>query len=245
LLLQRGASLQAPGLEGQTALHLAVALGHAECLRHLLDRGANPNAEIHRPVKPAFLARIRGGTMRWVLLNDTRVTPVMIAADSGCHAVVKLLLAHGAHAETCTRPSQMWPMNFASRKNDVKTMRALLGKDPDHEPRRIVVDLSDQYARVYDAAGNEIFTTKVSTGRSGFSTPTGEFVISNKHREWTSTLYHASMPFFQRLNCADFGMHQGNVPDYPASHGCIRVPYGKASELFKLTEVGDRVEIVP
>ena len=98
---------------------------------------------------------------------------------------------------------------------------------------------------MFDADGNEIFATKVSTGRKGFATPTGDFVITNKHRAWTSTIYHASMPYFQRLSCSDFGLHEGNVPGYPASHGCIRVPAGNAAKLFTMTQAGDRVRIVP
>jgi lipoprotein-anchoring transpeptidase ErfK/SrfK len=57
--------------------------------------------------------------------------------------------------------------------------------------------------------------------------------------------YHASRPYFQRLSCGDFGLHQGNVPGYPASHGCIRVPAGIAARLFELTRTGDRVRIPP
>ena len=107
------------------------------------------------------------------------------------------------------------------------------------------VHLAEQRARLLDADGKELFTTRVSTGRKGFSTPTGEFVITDKNRDWTSTIYHASMPYFQRLNCSDFGLHQGNVPGYPASHGCIRVPEGNAAKLFTLTQAGDRVVILP
>jgi lipoprotein-anchoring transpeptidase ErfK/SrfK len=53
------------------------------------------------------------------------------------------------------------------------------------------------------------------------------------------------MPYFQRLSCSDFGLHQGVVPGYPASHGCIRVPAGNAAKLFTMTEAGDRVRILP
>jgi lipoprotein-anchoring transpeptidase ErfK/SrfK len=154
-------------------------------------------------------------------------------------------LASGAKTEVWTKPSRMWPINIAARKSDVKMMRALLGKDPDVEQRRIVVDLSDQKAWIFDSSGLELYSTKISSGKSGFSTPTGTFAITNKYKTWTSTLYDASMPFFQRLSCGDFGFHQGNVPGYPASHGCIRVPYGNANKLFTLTELGDRVEIRP
>jgi lipoprotein-anchoring transpeptidase ErfK/SrfK len=136
-------------------------------------------------------------------------------------------------------------MNFAISRSDVKMMRLLLGQDPYREQRVIEIRLTEQQARMYDNQGNEIFTTKISTGRQGFSTRTGEFVITNKYRDWTSTIYHASMPYFQRLSCSDFGMHQGYVPGYPASHGCIRVPVGNAAKLFSLTQVGDRVTILP
>jgi lipoprotein-anchoring transpeptidase ErfK/SrfK len=53
------------------------------------------------------------------------------------------------------------------------------------------------------------------------------------------------MPFFQRLSGSDFGLHQGNLPGYPASHGCIRLPAKNAAKLFSMTSEGDRVRIVP
>jgi lipoprotein-anchoring transpeptidase ErfK/SrfK len=53
------------------------------------------------------------------------------------------------------------------------------------------------------------------------------------------------MPFFQRLSASDFGFHVGYVPNYPASHGCIRMPDHAALKLFTMTRVGDYVEIVP
>jgi lipoprotein-anchoring transpeptidase ErfK/SrfK len=124
-------------------------------------------------------------------------------------------------------------------------MRLILGKDPYKEDRHIVLSLGEQRARVYDAEGNEIFSTRVSSGKKGYATRQGEFAITDKHRHHTSNLYHSSMPYFQRLSCGDFGFHYGNVPDYPASHGCIRLPMDSAQKLFAITEVGDRVTIKP
>jgi len=40
-------------------------------------------------------------------------------------------------------------------------------------------------------------------------------------------------------------MHQGVVPNYPASHGCIRLPEEAAVKLYGVTVTGDRVSIVP
>ena len=231
--------------EGQAPLHLAIALRHPSMVASLLKNGASANTPFVTPVRPAFLKQVKAGSMRYVLKEDRNVTPLMLAAASGEIATTAHLLAAGAKKDVATKETRYWPINFASNVGDVRMMRVILGRDPRIEERVIVVSLSEQRARVYNEFGEEIYSTKVSTGKPGFQTPTGEFAITDKNREWTSTLYHASMPFFQRLSCADFGLHQGVVPGYAASHGCIRVPEGNAQKLFSLTQTGDRVKIVP
>ncbi len=244
-LIREGAdaSLRLP--EGQSAFHLAVATGCPLTVKELLDSGADANASFALPPSADFLKCVRPGIMRWSLKNERNVTPLMVAVDSGDIQTARYLIRGGAKVQAKTRPNNLYPINFAIDRKDVKMTRLILGKDPHREERQIVITLSEQRARLLDADGNELFTTKVSTGRKGYSTPTGEFVITDKNRDWTSTIYHASMPYFQRLNCADFGLHQGVVPGYPASHGCIRVPEGNAAKLFSLTQAGDRVKIIP
>jgi lipoprotein-anchoring transpeptidase ErfK/SrfK len=51
------------------------------------------------------------------------------------------------------------------------------------------------------------------------------------------------MPYFMRLSCLDFGMHEGVVPNYPASHGCIRLPGDAARRLFAEIPVGTLVSV--
>jgi lipoprotein-anchoring transpeptidase ErfK/SrfK len=51
------------------------------------------------------------------------------------------------------------------------------------------------------------------------------------------------MPYFMRLSCLDFGMHEGVVPNYPASHGCIRLPGEVARRLFAEIPVGTLVTV--
>jgi ankyrin repeat protein len=245
LLIENGANVSLRLPEGQPPLHVAVAAGCHRTVKHLLDAGADPNAPFILPISPDFLKIVRRGVMRWALKNDRNITPLMVASDSGVIASARHLIRAGAKMNVRTRSTNLWPINFASRRNDVKMMRLFLGRDPATEERHIEIRISEQRARLLDAQGNELFVTKVSTGKKGHSTPTGEYVITNKYRDWTSTLYHASMPYFQRLSCGDFGLHQGNVPGYPASHGCIRVPAGNAAKLFTLTEAGDRVRILP
>ena len=244
-LIHAGADASLPLPEGQAAFHLAIASGCQRTVKEMLTDGTNPNTPFISPVSSAFLKCVRPGMLRWALKYDRNVTPLMLAVDSGEIQTVRYLIKAGAKTQVWTRPSNLWPMNFATDHSDIKMMRLLLGRDPLREDRQIIISLSEQRARLLDSAGNEVFVTKISTGRKGHSTPTGEFVITDKYREWTSTIYHASMPYFQRLSCAAFGMHQGVLPGYPASHGCIRLPAENAAKLYALTQTGDRVRILP
>lgn len=243
-LLSAGAHPQGLTATGAEPLHLAIVCGRAQTVRHLLEQGASPNAEVRGPHSPAFLKKVRGATMRWLMKKDQRITPLMLAVDSGSLETVRVLLDHGAEKNVWTRRASIWPINLAARHEDVRMMRLLLGKDPHVEERRVVVDLSDQELVVFGETGEEVYRTRISSGKPGYETPTGEFAITNRYRNWQSTIYRSSMPYFQRLSCSDFGFHQGYVPGRPASHGCIRVPSGSASKLFQLTRLGDRVTIV-
>lgn len=110
-------------------------------------------------------------------------------------------------------------------------------------PLQIVVSLPKQQMKLY--RGTELVkTTRVSTGRQGYSTPAGVFSILQKRRRHFSNLYNnAPMPYMQRLTWSGIALHEGMVPNYPASHGCIRIPRGHARELFGLTERGGHVVI--
>jgi lipoprotein-anchoring transpeptidase ErfK/SrfK len=106
----------------------------------------------------------------------------------------------------------------------------------------VEISLATQKATLYKN-GAPVLNTAVSTGRKGFDTPAGEYVVTDKKRSHRSSIYHVEMPFFMRLNCLDFGLHAGAVPNYPASHGCVRVPASMAEKLFSEVPVGTVVTI--
>lgn len=106
----------------------------------------------------------------------------------------------------------------------------------------IHVSIGRQQA-VFYKDGRVALVTPVSTGKPGFPTPVGEFVVTDKDRLRRSTLYPAYMPYFMRMSCRDFGMHAGDLPGYPASHGCIRLPAGNAERLFREVDIGTLVTI--
>jgi hypothetical protein len=86
--------------------------------------------------------------------------------------------------------------------------------------------------------------TTVSTGTKGHSTPGGVFSILEKKQTHRSKKYdNAPMPYMQRLTWSGIAMHSGNLPGYPASHGCIRLPYDFSQLLFKATANGGTVVV--
>lgn len=110
-------------------------------------------------------------------------------------------------------------------------------------PILIVVSLEAQRAYVY-RNGLPIGVATVSTGKEGHSTPTGVFTILQKQVDHRSNLYDdAPMPYMQRLTWSGVAMHAGNLPGYPASHGCIRLPLGFAKLLYGVTRLGLTVVI--
>jgi peptidoglycan hydrolase-like protein with peptidoglycan-binding domain len=113
----------------------------------------------------------------------------------------------------------------------------------DRGPLQIYVSKATQTMTVYD--GDEILaTSKVSTGKPGHTTPSGIFSILEKRKYHESNIYsNAPMPFMQRLTWSGIALHEGKVPDYPASHGCVRLPNGFAKTLFSMTERGAHVII--
>jgi L,D-transpeptidase catalytic domain len=59
----------------------------------------------------------------------------------------------------------------------------------------------------------------------------------------SGTYDDAPMPYMQRLTAKGVAMHAGNLPGYPASHGCIRLPKAFAKLLYGVTELGTPVMI--
>jgi hypothetical protein len=113
------------------------------------------------------------------------------------------------------------------------------------EPIMAVVSIKSQHVTFYDAEG-WILKAPVSTGVKGRETPAGVFAILQKNIDHRSNLYDdAHMPHMQRLTWNGIAMHGGPLPGYAASHGCVRMPFGFASELFDKTRIGMRVIISP
>src|ERR1700675_595103 len=108
-----------------------------------------------------------------------------------------------------------------------------------------IVSIKSQKVTIYDADG-WILRAPVSTGAQGRETPAGVFSVENKEKDHPSNLYDdAWMPNMERITWSGIALHGGPLPGYAASHGCIRMPYDFAENLFGKTQIGMRVIIAP
>lgn len=108
-------------------------------------------------------------------------------------------------------------------------------------PVMAIVSIKDQRVSLYDAKGGAL-RSPVSSGNTGYETPVGTYSILQKNREHYSNIYDdAAMPFMQRITWSGIALHEGQLPGYPASHGCVRLPSSYAERIFPLTKIGMRV----
>ena len=135
---------------------------------------------------------------------------------------------------------------------------------------KIIVSIAEQRAYFFKGK-NLVGESSVSTGKPGFGTPPGSYTVLSKDATHVSTVFGdyvddagnvvksnidsrkdprpkgshydgARMPYAMFFR-GGYAMHQGYVPPYAASHGCIRVPQGMAEIFFNAATVGTPVVV--
>src|ERR1700745_2268173 len=135
---------------------------------------------------------------------------------------------------------------------------------------RIVVHIGEQKAYFYKGK-TLVAETTVSTGKPGFGTPPGDYTVLTKSADHVSSIFGdyvdsngnvvrsnidsrkdrqpkgthfdgARMPYAMFFR-GGYAMHQGYVPPFAASHGCIRLPGQMAVRFFENSPVGTPVTV--
>lgn len=223
----------------------AIASDDRRTMAELLAAGLDPNSTLPVPVPPEFARRFSGDErLYYYLTREQGFTGLMMATSLGNLGVVRSLLLAGAEPYRMTKKHRTYALWLAAKYGHLEIMRSLMGIGPEHESMawRIEIDLAAQRVWLWHE-GHIVLNAPISSGRQSRPTPTGQFLVTEKYKTWKSTLYPAKMPYFLRLSCGDFGLHEGVLPGYPASHGCIRLPGKAAKELFETVPIGTLVEI--
>ncbi len=131
--------------------------------------------------------------------------------------------------------------------------------------RYIDVDLTEQYARMYDASGNLIWETEIVTGDAtkGYNTPCGVYTMNSNRASNNVELrgktdattgepeYISYVDYWMPFIDNSYALHDaswrsrfgGTIYEGNGSHGCVNLPVDKAAELFNLCSVGDVVVV--
>jgi hypothetical protein len=153
--------------------------------------------------------------------------------------LVLLSITSRSYAQAHTKGREVAPLTPALKPGDYVWHPEVAPAGP----VVILVSLPDQLLYVY-RNGLRIGRSTVSTGKPGKSTPTGVFTVLQKKVRHESSIYKgAQMPHMQRLTWTGIAIHAGNLPGYPASAGCVRLPVDFAASLYSVTTIGTTVII--
>ena len=160
--------------------------------------------------------------------------------------------------------------NYKKTYNIYRNHSILSTMSPD--TASLTINLSTQRAQLL--SNNQVaIDYPVATGKSSHPTPPGNYTILEKIKDKRSNLYGrildangnvvkgdadartdkvpaggkflgAKMPYWMRFTNTGIGHHVGNVPRYPASHGCIRGKTNIMPEIFAKVKTGTPVSIV-
>jgi ankyrin repeat protein len=242
LLLSKHSAPPTPEGKDVPFLAYSIAANNSSLFTTLLACGADPNTVLPSHCDKDFLALLSSKSVRSYVEEDRNLTLVMLAAGLGQEEYLRALLDAGSNRNRLTSRNKMSALDIAAETGHWRAAQILLGGGPSPDRLRLEISLGLQRVALVKN-GVPVYRTQCSTGRAGYSTKRGEFVITNKERNHRSTIYHVDMPYFMRLSCLDFGMHAGYVPNYPASHGCIRLPEEAARKFFSELPVGTLVTV--
>ena len=84
----------------------------------------------------------------------------------------------------------------------------------------------------------------VSAGAAGTPTPAGSFEVFRKELRSWSVPFQVWLPYASYFNNGIAFHEYPEVPPYPASHGCVRVPSPEAQIVYRYAKLGTAVVVI-
>lgn len=212
--------------------------------------------------------RVSGGRDFWIVCSQSTFFSVQKAAQFGGVSLVTLAAVAGAAPEAVAQDRFFYRDPYFQRfdappppprldvrrpdprarlaprqpqKQAVKQPEKIKEAPPPAGPHMLIVSVKSQNVSFY-ANGKLVSQSPVSTGTATNPTPHGVFSVIQRNRHHRSNIYSgAPMPYMQRLTWSGIALHQGALPGYPASHGCIRLPERYADYLWRTIKMNTRV----
>jgi hypothetical protein len=111
-----------------------------------------------------------------------------------------------------------------------------------HRPGKRIEIHRDRGVLLMVDAGTVLRAVHASSGAGGV-TPVGSFRVYVKALLSWSVPFKVWMPYAAYFT-GGIATHQSpDVPSYPASHGCVRLPEGEAERVYRYVEVGTPVTV--
>lgn len=108
-------------------------------------------------------------------------------------------------------------------------------------PSRRIEVYRDKGVALLVAHGRTKRAIHVSSGGPGTETPAGSFSVFRKELQSWSIPFQVWLPFASYFNNGIAFHEYPDVPTYPASHGCVRVPSPEAEGLYRFAKLGTTV----
>jgi L,D-transpeptidase catalytic domain len=169
---------------------------------------------------------------------------LLVAGNSADGAARSMAYPYGWYGDWYAPAAQMpsrKPRVAPSRRQKSEPKKEIGFGEMPKGPLQLVVSIDTQTVTLF-SNGVRVAQGPVSTGVPGHPTPMGVFSVIEKDRYHHSNLYsNAPMPYMQRITWSGVALHEGVLPGYPASHGCIRMSHDFAQKLWRVTKLGVRV----
>jgi lipoprotein-anchoring transpeptidase ErfK/SrfK len=184
---------------------------------------------------PGRTTRVRLGPGAIPRLGRRRIMRHVAAA-----AVSALVTSGCAHG-----PTEEWPRGTLVAGALPAPAAPLASELPEANTRRLTIRLATQDF-VYEEDDRVVLNGPISSGKASSPTITGRFRVQGKQVDKVSSKYTnelgepAWMPYSIQFHGPYF-IHEGWLPGYPASHGCVRLQHEDAVFLYDRMKIGDRV----